>query len=134
MLTELTFYDPSGKIYLTYSGQNPGGQKNALSEYAWIEGSFDGDTYYIDAETPIIRPAQTTTLSKQSLVTDGVDAITISGAPVDAKFTAINMGTKESVTGIISGTDTFSTTVRGAIRLKVEKFPYLTWEATINAV
>ncbi|MGZ4968038.1 MAG: hypothetical protein ACXV8O_01365 [Methylobacter sp.] len=78
------------------------------------------------------RPAQLTTIDKTTMLADGVDAVTISGCPDGAVFTA-TMGS-EVLTGIISGTDTFTTVLSGEYRLSIERWPYLTWEATINAV
>jgi hypothetical protein len=134
MQVELTFYDPAGEIMCVYSGQNPEGQTEALSEYAWVEGHYECGTHYILAGEPVERPTQPTALDKTDLVADGVDVVVIAHAPSNAAFTAQNLETGERIGGLISGTDTFSTVVPGMWLLRVEKFPYLPWEETINAV
>ena len=43
------------------------------------------------------------------------------------------MVTKDTISGEISGSDTFSTTIPGTYKIKIESFPYLDFEATIEA-
>ncbi len=80
------------------------------------------------------RPTQVTEIDKTELIADGVDAVTLSGAPADAVFTARSFETGESISGTLSDPDTFSTVVPGLWKLKIEKFPYLSWEVVVNAV
>jgi hypothetical protein len=134
-MNNLTFYDAiTGEIQVVYSGQNLEGQKAALAELAWVDGHYDGSKVYILNGESFIRPVQLTEIGKVEMTADGIDVITISGAPDNATFTARNPKTGDSISGSISGTDTFSTVVPGTWKLKIEKFPYMVWEATVNAV
>ncbi|MEC4750057.1 hypothetical protein [Methylomicrobium sp. Wu6] len=130
----LTFYNEEGKIICTYSGQNPQGQKSALSEYSWIEGEFHGDEMYVEFETPILRPTQATIIDKTTITADCLDAATLTGVPDGAVFSASNVDTGESVSGPISGSDTFSTSIAGTYALRISCWPYLDWQETVNAV
>ena len=95
----------------------------------------DGNTKldYINENTLVPRPLQLTILNKTTLNADGLDNITITDAP-DGTFTATNTTTRETVTGSISGSDTFSTTVAGTYEIKIESFPYLDFVTTVGAI
>ena len=99
-----------------------------------FEASFL-DTHYLDLADNTIkeRPNQNTILNKLTLNADGVDAITITNFP-NGLFTASNAKTGETVSGNISDTDTFSTTILGTYKIKIESFPYLDFKATIEAI
>jgi hypothetical protein len=90
-------------------------------------------TDYIDQGEVVARSTQLTSLNKEILTADGSDSITLTGVPTGT-FTAINTSTKETVSGPISGTDTFSTTVPGIYQIKIESWPYLDFTATIEAL
>lgn len=79
------------------------------------------------------RPTQLTSLNKLTLATDGVDVIILSNVPIGT-FTAINTVTGETISGDINDTDTFSTTIPGTYKIKIESFPYLDFETTIEAI
>lgn len=98
-----------------------------------LEGNFSPLDYYILNDLPELRPAQPTTLNKLTLTADGIDTITISNAP-NGIFTATNTTTHETVSGAINGTDTFSTTIQGTYKIKIESWPFLGFEATINGI
>jgi len=89
---------------------------------------------YVEDGGLMLRHEQATQTDKAFLSADGADVINITGAPSGAHFTAINTDTDEVVSGSIFGADTFATTSPGRIKLSVEKFPYLTWEAVIHAI
>jgi hypothetical protein len=133
MNTGLTFYNETGRIVSTYSGQNPQGQKAALSEYSWIDGKFDGDKFYVAFETPIPRPVQGISLSKLALSADGVDEIIISWAAEGSTVMVWNKTTGTKIFGELANPDTFSTEESGEMLLKIERFPYLPFEAWIDA-
>ena len=117
-------------------------------DYAWevqpkdlsllvLEASDDeqltlDNKYIVDGDLAI-RPTQITILDKTTLVADGVDVITISNSPIGV-FTATNVKTKETISGDINDTDTFSTTIPGTYKIKIESFPYLDFETTIEAI
>jgi len=94
-----------------------------------------GVTHKWDLVNKVIaaREAQPTTLNKLTLTADGIDAITLSNSP-SGTFTATNTTTRETVTGPISGTDAFSTTIQGSYKIKIESWPFMDFEATINAL
>jgi len=90
-------------------------------------------THYVLNGSVIPRPIQETKLSKTTLTADGIDIITITNAP-DGTFTAVNVITKDTITGTINGLDTFSTTIVGTYNITVTAWPYLDFETTIEAV
>ena len=91
-----------------------------------------GDKYVYDNEITI-RPTQTTTINKSTITADGIDAVLITDAPVGI-FTAINKATEETITGEISGSDTFATTIAGTYKITITAFPFLDFTATIEAI
>jgi hypothetical protein len=107
-------------------------QFDAGEYFIETEGFKDDRYFYVLNWLVYPRPNQATALNKLTLTADGIDTITITNAP-SGTFTATNTTTRETVTGPISGTDTFSTTVPGTIKVKIESWPYLDFEATIEA-
>jgi hypothetical protein len=132
-MTVAVIYDAEGKILRVVDA--PLGmiavQVGESDAFLIGEGSDISDYIYQGEITP--RPTQSTMIDKTALTADGVDVITISGAPDDAQFTARNLDTGETVSVPVSGSDTFSTVIPGTIIISIEKFPYLRWEATIHA-
>jgi len=125
-------YDSSGRIIRTVSAP-PDMLLIQKQEGEFIlYGEANGLTDYIDQGSVTPRQAQLTALNKLTLTADGIDAINISLAP-SGIFTATNTITNERVSGPISGTDTFSTTIPGTYKIKIESWPYLDFEATITA-
>lgn len=126
------YYDNRGKITSTYLGFNVSMQKTRLP---YIESEFEVDTklYYVLNKTITKRPTNEVIIDKQTLIADGIDLITFSNV-VKGIFKAINIDTGEAVSGIIEGTDTFGTTVSGTYKIKIESFPYLDFETTIEAI
>lgn len=86
--------------------------------------------YYILNGEVVIRPVQDTILNKTTLNADGIDTIEITNAPTGI-FTATN---SETITGSISGSDTFATTIAGTYTITITSFPYLDFTATIEAI
>lgn len=131
----IIFNSITGKIL-----RNVSGPENALTiqhnpdvDENFIYGTTNGDSYILNGEITQ-RPTQSTTIDKTTLTANGVDVITISGAPTNATFTARNQTTGETVSGLISGSDTFSTAIAGSISFKIECWPYLDWTAIVEAV
>ena len=89
--------------------------------------------YYIVEESFVLRPTQTTTINKSTITADGIDAVSITDAPVGI-FTAINKATEETISGEISGSDTFATTIAGTYKITLTSFPYLDFESTVEAI
>lgn len=88
---------------------------------------------YIDQGETTPRPTQLSTLNKLTLTADGLDTITISNTPTGT-FTAVNLATRETISGAISGIDTFATTIAGTYTITIVAFPYLDFDITIEAV
>jgi len=97
-----------------------------------LYGEADLLTDYIYQGEVTLRTVQLTDINKPTLTADCLDTITITNAP-SGTFTATNTATRETVTGPISGTDTFSTTVPGTYKIKIESWPYLDFEAEVVA-
>jgi hypothetical protein len=98
------------------------------------------NTHYVDILTNTIkeRNIQNTVLDKFRVNADGVDFITISDAPLGSSFYAILYDIKAftlgyEVSGTIEGTETFSTTIPGKYLVKIELFPYIDFETTVEA-
>jgi|GEM_PF-1510007 len=96
-------------------------------------GTANGLTDYIDQGAITPRSTQPTTIDKLTLTADGIDTVTLSNAP-SGTFTATNTTTRETVSGAINGTDSFLTTIQGTYKIKIESWPYLDFEVTINAL
>lgn len=126
------YYDNRGKIISTYTGFNISAQKTRLP-YIESEVAIDTKLYYILNKTVTKRPISEVIIDKQTLIADGIDLITFSNV-VKGMFSAINITTGETIKGEIEGSDTFSTTVVGTYKVKIESFPYLDFETTIEAV
>ena len=126
------YYDNKGKIISTYTGFNISTQTIKLP-YIESQVAIDTKLYYILNNTIIKRPLNEAILDKKILTADGVDSIVFSNV-VKGLFKAVNATTGETVSGEIDGTDTFSTTVTGTYKIKIEAFPYLDFETTIEAI
>ena len=103
------------------------------------------DIHYVSDGKCILKPTQETTLDKMSISANGVDVIVINNAPLGkftvsrvltpADFIPENIGKViDTETGFIAGSDTFLTTIPGTYKIKIESFPYLDFEATIEAI
>jgi hypothetical protein len=126
------YYDNKGKIVSSYTGPNIAIQQTA---FPYIESEVVVDTKlnYISDSILTKRPLNEVILDKKILTADGVDSIVFSNV-VKGLFKAVNATTRETVSGEIDGTDTFSTTVTGTYKIKIEAFPYLDFETTIEAI
>ncbi|WP_427501394.1 hypothetical protein ACQE3E_06745 [Methylomonas sp. MED-D] len=102
--------------------------------YAVYAGEADRAMQYILAGEPVSRPAQATAIDKTIINADGVDVATITGAPTDAIFTAVNLTTGDGASGSIGETDGFSSAVAGTIVLTISKWPYLDWSVAVEAI
>jgi hypothetical protein len=126
------YYDNKGKIVSTYTGLSILLQK-ARFPYIEYEVPVDIKLNYVLDGILTKRPLNEVILDKKVLTADGVDSITFSNV-TKGTFKAINTTTGETVSGIIEGTDTFGTTVSGTYKIKIESFPYLDFETTIEAI
>lgn len=133
-MKDFTIYSPTGNIIRTGTCQDTLFTEQLLNANEFIlEGKTDMYKEYISEGVKSPRPAQSSIINVLTIIADGGDIVTISEAP-SGTFTATNTITRETVTGSIAGTDTFSTTVPGTYRIKIESWPYLDFETTITAV
>jgi hypothetical protein len=125
------FYSDIGEVMFLYFGDKPEIQALDLS---FIECNLEVDRkkHYVLNNIVTDRPTQATTINKLTITADGIDAVLITNAP-DGIFTAINRHTEEEVSGAISGSDTFATTIAGTYQITISSFPYLDFTATIEA-
>lgn len=132
----LTFYDSTGKIQLTFSGEESIVEqvKEVHANLSWYEGIYDANIYYFLNDVPTLRPEQTTVFDKTEIQANGTDILSISSAPNDAKFSAFNLTKNILLEGTFSGNETFVTTMTGTIRIVIEKFPYKNFERMIYAI
>ena len=91
--------------------------------------------YYYDftQQRLLARPVNPTTLDKTTLTANGVDAVTLSNAPANSTLTALNLTSGHQITGGINGADSFTSTMKGQIKLTVSCWPYLDFVQTLTA-
>lgn len=127
-------YSAEGKILMTGFVDDEHIPAGALvSDVKFDNITMLQKNHYVKDGQLVDRPTTPATLNKVTLAADGVDVVTMSDVP-DGSFAATNIVTKEAVTGAISGIDTFSTTIPGTYEIKIESWPYLDFEATIEAI
>lgn len=97
-----------------------------------FDGEVDGDTHYIVDGEPMARPAQPTVADKASVLANGEDAVTISSVPSGAML-SVSGPVTVSPQPIADGTAELVFDVPGDYVVRVECFPYLPWQATIEA-
>ena len=131
-LKTYTYYDTTGKIICSYYGDQLTSM-DVIYPHDRLEGEQLADTYYVSNGTFIKRVVQSTLLDKYTIVANGVDEITFSNVP-SGIFKATNTTTNEMIVGSINSVDTFATMVQGLYKISIESFPYLDFEATIEAI
>ena len=107
---------------------------NESQDFIVYSIDFVRDDCYVNQGEITPRPTQSTTIDKTTIQANGVDLVQITGIPTDATFTAHNITTGDSVSGPVSGSDSFYSSIAGTIELTITKWPYLDWTATIEAV
>ena len=132
-MSNIVIYNSEGRILRSVSAPPDMLQIQIQEGELGVEGITNLETDYVLSGVITQRPTQATLLDKTTLTANGIDVIHITGAP-DGIFTATNVVTGEMVSGSISGSDTFSTTVKGTIKIKIEAFPYLDFEATVEVI
>lgn len=123
-------YDANGKILRSGMTSQPLPSTPGESVVYDIGSEADDSSHYIVNDTPVPLAAQPAVLDKTSIIADGVDAATLSGLPNPSTVTLLNDYTETIVT---DGTLVFTADVPGKYRLKVDAFPYLDTEFTIDA-
>jgi hypothetical protein len=132
-VSSITVYNSAGKIVKVVLAPPDMLDMQVMEGEFGLYGDSNIYTQYVDEGVVVDRPTQLTALDKLTLISNGTESITIASAP-SGTFTATNTTTRETVTGPISGTDTFSTTVPGTYKIRIESWPYLDFETTITAV
>ena len=106
-------------------------------KYSYLVGLYNvGDAYYLDLATllPILRPIQIITLDKTTLIADGVDTLTITGAVANSAINILGKSSNNRAFGeTCSDPETFSTEIPDTYTLTISCFPYLDFTATIEA-
>jgi hypothetical protein len=97
-------------------------------EIGLYSGFVDGETHYFQSNEPIKRPDNTSTISENTVIANDFDIIQLSNIPVPSKI-YINNDSYDVIEEIVELT--FGTP--GTYKLRIEAFPYLPWEETINA-
>jgi hypothetical protein len=138
MIEKYITYDNNGRILVLAQTLTENLPINSMEVDDFDESKLN--THYIDLSDSIIkeRPIQNTTLDKTRINADGIDFITISNTPIESYFYSVLYDIKAvalsyEVSGIIDGIDTFSTTIPGKYIVRIEAFPYLDFETTIEA-
>ena len=132
-MSEAIIYSATGEILRLVSAPSEMLVMQKQAGEFILFGDANDLTDYIYQGEIVARATQPTTLNKLTLTADGIDTITLSNAP-SGTFTATNTTTRETVTGAINGTDSFLTTIQGTYKIKIESWPYLDFEVTINAL
>lgn len=134
-MIDFIIYDAAGHIIR--SGQCQDGflaaQVVDQNEFV-LMGTVDLYKDYVAQGEVLRRPAQQTAIDKLTLTADGIDTVVFSGAPAGADIRIENRASGDSVSGALSDPDTFSTTILGAYNVLITCWPYLDWEAQINAI
>lgn len=110
-----------------------------------VDADVSDSVHYVNNDEVVLRPAQETAIDKPSMLADGVDSIKITNSPAgtfhamriipEGEYALLTIyAPANTITGSIEGSDTFSTTIPGDYKITIEAFPYLDFEATIEAV
>ncbi len=126
------YYETTGEISRLISCATSQIQIQLQQNENYIESYSDDTINYVDinVDIPIILTKQnnTSNISKNDVYADGVDKIVLSATPIGS---VVYLG---DVTSTSDGTDIdLIFDIPGTYDLKVELFPYLDFEATINA-
>ena len=129
-MIEYVMVTPTGSIKQTGACSDSQFQESELTGTInlIVSGQPDGVSHYVLGNTVHKRPPNPVTLSKETTLANGIDAIEVSGIPLGAILTLGDISTvaEESVATLVFD-------VAGKYRFKVELFPYLPYEATIHA-
>lgn len=132
-MSEAIIYDITGKILRTVSAPIEMIEMQKQENEFLIYGNADISSQYIKDGEVTDKLIQETTIDKVTLVADGIDYITISNSPIGTVY-VIDTINKKSINAAIQSTETFSTTIPSTYKLRVEAFPYLDFEAIIEAI
>ena len=128
------FYSVNGEITNIYTGTQPEMQTG----FAYINCGIEvNDTLYYIPDTaspvPTAKPTNPTTIDKTTVIADGVDKITLSSIPLNSTIDLTGDHISPIQDTATSSTIDFTFDVTGTYNLKVDLFPYLPFEAVINA-
>ena len=125
-------YDNSSGYIVIITNLSPADAVNmAATGQSCMEGLADRHMQYILNGAITDRPTQATTVDKTSVVANGVDVVTVTGAPAGSTITA--KGTSTTASGGCANPDTFSTQVADTYELTVSCWPYLDFVTTVIA-
>lgn len=132
-MSEATIYDINGKILRTVSAPIEMIDAQKQENEFLIYGNSSIANQYVKDNQIIDKMVQNTTFDKLIVNADGVDVITINNAP-SGEITIYNSAAKVGSISNISNNDTFATTIPGIYKVKIEAFPYLDFETTVEAI
>ena len=127
-------YSLIGKIIST--GECPNGQENIQQLNAGetiIIGECSPFTDYILSGLVTPRPTQAITLDKTTLIADGVDKITFTGAVSGSTITVKGLLSGNTATGTCDNPDYFSTVIADTYQVTISCWPYLDFTITVTA-
>lgn len=96
-----------------------------------IPNDIDIEAHYIADSIVVLRPLSSVSIDKTTVSADGVDKVLLSNIPVDSVVTLAG-DISNSIVATLSSLDLVFD-VSGEYKLTVELFPYLHFEAVINA-
>lgn len=104
----------------------------STDEVTAIEGVYDPDTQYVDLTTGKItdKPTLTINQNKTQIQADGVDEWVLSDLPVGSSVTWPD----GEISIIDDGEIIFSVDLEGVYIFKIDSFPYLKTEVSIEAI
>lgn len=128
----------TGKLisYMTVAFKNDINLQDLTNKHYLLVTDFNIDyfkTHYVLDGKLEPRPYQITTINKNNIIADSIDIVVINNAPTGALFKAWNDSSDLYIEEYINENDTFSTNQTGKIRIEIEKFPFLTFGAIIDA-
>lgn len=133
-VSECTFYNiTTGEIVGNYFGYRLESTLSNFLDYGSINGIYSAEEYYINNETPILRPSQSTNVNKVKIKADGIDFIQISNAPDNTIIKIKNLESGELLEGIFSNNEIFVSEEPGCYKLEFTCFPYKPYSVIIYA-
>lgn len=96
-------------------------------------GEIDGSTQYMVDGVPIDKHQQQIVVDKTVITVAEGEVATLSGIPDGAAILITGPHGHDEIT-VDGGTLEFSAIMPGQYRLVINRFPYLTWETTIDAI
>jgi len=124
-------FDATGKIERVVDCPDSMATRQVKSGESIIPGVANDNTQYVVAGVITDKPPMTTAINTTTVPADGVTPITITGAPIPCNFEVT--GPANYFGSDPDGTLQLTFNLAGTYTVKLEAFPYLPMEYTINA-